>query len=97
MRLRGRIERILSAAITRKLRPAVNPALWKGHLENLLPTPRSNDKHHEALHYGEVPAFMTRLREVDGISALALEFTILNASRTGEVLLARRTEVLGNV
>lgn len=97
VRLRGRIERILSAAITRKMRPTVNPALWKGHLENLLPTPRSNDKHHEALPYGEVPAFMARLREVDGISALALEFTILNASRTGEVLLARRTEVQGNV
>lgn len=97
VRLRGRIERILSAAITRKLRPAVNPALWKGHLENLLPTPRSTDKHHEALPYGEVPAFVARLREADGISALALEFTILNASRTGEVLLARRTEVQGNV
>jgi integrase len=97
VRLRGRIERILSAAITRKLRPAVNPALWKGHLENLLPTPRSTDKHHEALPYGDVPAFMSRLREIDGISALALEFTILNASRTGEVLLALRTEVQGNV
>jgi integrase len=97
VRLRGRIERILSAAITRKLRPAVNPALWKGHLENLLPTPRSTYKHHEALSYCEVPFFMARLREVDGISALALEFTILNASRTGEVLLARRSEVQGNV
>ena len=97
VRLRGRIERILSAAITRKLRPAVNPALWKGHLENLLPTPRSTDKHHEALPYGEVPAFMARLREADGTSALALEFTILNASRTGEVLQARRTEVQGNI
>jgi integrase len=97
VRLRGRIERILSAAITRKLRPVSNPALWKGHLENLLPTPRATDKHHAALPYGEVPAFMAKLREVDGISALALEFTILNASRTGEVILARRTEVHGNV
>lgn len=97
VRLRGRIERILSAAITRKLRPAGNPALWKGHLENLLPTPQATDKHHEALPYSDVPAFMARLREVDGISALALEFTILNASRTGEVLLARRTEVQGTV
>lgn len=97
VRLRGRIERILSAAITRKLRPVGNPALWKGHLENLLPTPRATDKHHAALPYGDVPAFMAKLREVDGISALALEFTILNASRTGEVILARRTEVNGNV
>jgi len=97
VRLRGRIERILSAAITRKLRPAGNPALWKGHLENLLPTPRATDKHHEALPYGDVPAFMAKLREADCISALALEFTILNASRSGEVYLARRTEVQDNV
>ena len=97
VRLRGRIERILSAAITRKLRPVGNPAMWKGHLENLLPTPRATDKHHAALPYGDVPAFMAKLREVDGLSALALEFTILNASRTGEVILARRTEVHGNV
>jgi integrase len=97
VRLRGRIERILSAAITRKLRPAGNPALWKGHLANLLPTPRATDKHHEALPYGDVPAFMAKLREADGISALALEFTILNASRSGEVYLARRTEVQDNV
>jgi integrase len=97
VRLRGRIERILSAAITRKLRPVGNPAMWKGHLENLLPTPRATDKHHAALPFGDVPAFMAKLREVDGLSALALEFTILNASRTGEVILARRTEVHGNV
>ena len=97
VRLRGRIERILSAAITRKLRPAGNPALWKGHLANLLPTPRATDKHHEALPYGDVPAFMAKLREADGISALALEFTILNASVSGEVYLARRTEVQDNV
>jgi integrase len=97
VRLRGRIERILSAAITRKLRPGGNPAMWKGHLENLLPTPRATDKHHAALPFGDVPAFMAKLREVDGLSALALEFTILNASRTGEVILARRTEVHGNV
>lgn len=97
VRLRGRIERILSAAITRKLRPAGNPALWKGHLANLLPTPRATEKHHEALPYGDIPAFMAKLREADGVSALALEFTILNASRSGEVYLARRTEVQDNV
>lgn len=97
VRLRGRIERILSAAITRKLRPSVNPALWKGHLENLLPTPRPTDKHHEALPYAEIPKFMANLREAQSISALALEFTILNASRTAEVLQARRTEIEGSV
>jgi len=97
VRLRGRIERILSAAITRKLRSTANPALWKGHLENLLPTPRGTGNHHKALPYDEIPAFLAELREMDGLSALALEFTILNASRTSEVLLAQRNEVQGNV
>ena len=97
VRLRGRIERILSAAITRKLRAGANPALWKGHLENLLPTRRASDKHHEALPYHDIPAFMAKLRNADGISALALEFAILNASRTGEVLLGLRSEVQGAV
>jgi len=97
VRLRGRIERILSAAITRKLRTGANPALWKGHLENLLPTQRGSDKHHEALPYPGIPAFMAKLRNADGVSALALEFAILNASRTGEVLLGLRSEVQGNV
>ena len=97
VRLRGRIERILSAAITRKLRTGANPALWKGHLENLLPTQRASDKHHEALPYPDIPAFMAKLRNADGVSALALEFAVLNASRTGEVLLGLRREVQGNV
>ncbi len=96
-RLRGRIERILSAAITRKLRTGANPAVWKGHLENLLPTPRGSDKHHEALPYTDISSFMAKLREIDGVSALALEFAILNASRTSEVLLGIRSEVQGNV
>ena len=96
-RLRGRIERILSAAITRKHRTGANPALWKGHLENLLPTQRASDKHHEALPYPDIPAFMAKLRNADGLSALALEFSILNASRTGEVLLGLRNEVQDNV
>jgi integrase len=97
MRLRGRLERILSAAITRKFRTAPNPALWKGHLENLLPTQRASDKHHEALQYKEMHAFMYKLRETEGISALALEFAILNASRTGEVVQGLRKEVQGQV
>jgi integrase len=97
VRLRGRLERILSAAITRKLRTGANPALWKGHLENLLPTQRASDSHHEALPYPDIPAFMVKLRNADGLSALALEFSILNAARTSEVLLGLRSEVQSNV
>ena len=39
-RLRGRIERILSAATTRKLRSGINPAFWRGHLDTLLAQPK---------------------------------------------------------
>lgn len=96
-RLRGRLEKILSAAITSKHRSASNPAIWKGHLENLLPSHQNTEKHHEALPYEDIPEFMAELREMEGVSILALEFTILNANRTGEVLFGKRTEVEGNV
>lgn len=96
-RLRGRIEKILSAAITHKHRQASNPAVWKGHLENLFPAHQESFKHHEALPYDELPDFMKKLKQAEGMSALALQFTILNASRTGEVLLGKRSEVIGDV
>jgi integrase len=95
-RLRGRIERILTAAIVRKYRPALNPAAWTGHLEALLPTQRSSDKHHAALAYQDLPGFMLLLRDMDCLSALALEFCILNASRTDEVLKAKWSEISDN-
>ena len=40
---------------------------------------------------------METLKELDGMSALALQFTILNASRTGEVLFGKRAEIEGDV
>jgi hypothetical protein len=63
-RLRGRLEKILSAAITSKHRSASNPASWKGHLENLLPSHQNTEKHHEALSYEDIPEFMAELREM---------------------------------
>lgn len=94
-RLRGRLEWILAAASTRKLREGVNPALWRGHLQTILPAPNKMAivRHHPALAYRAIPEFLDRLRNMDGIAALALEFTILNASRTGEVLGGLRSEV----
>lgn len=96
-RLRGRIEQILNAAIVRKHRPASNPAAWKSHLEVLLPPSPRSDKHHAALAYQDLPAFMAGLRNMDCLSALALEFCILNASRTSEVLQAKWSEIKGDV
>jgi hypothetical protein len=65
MRVRGRIERILSWASTRGLRAAGdNPARWKGHLENLLPPPRkiTRVEHLAALPYPELPSLVNKLR-----------------------------------
>lgn len=93
-RVRGRIERILDAARARGLRSGENPARWRGHLDALLPKPTKLVRgHHAAMPYDQVPAFMARLREVDAISARALEFCILTAARSGEVLGAAWDEV----
>ncbi len=93
-RVRGRVEAVLSWAKAKGLREGENPAQWRGHLEQLLPA-RSKVrrvKHHPALPYVEMPAFMARLRQNASIRARALEFLILTASRTGEALGARFEE-----
>ena len=97
-RLRGRLEWILASAATLKLRSGLNPATWRGHLETILPKPNKikNEQHHKALPYADIPEFMKKLREMDSMSALALEFVILNANRSGEVLGGKVTEVTSN-
>lgn len=86
-RVRGRIERVLDWARVHGLRTGDNPARWRGHLDKLLPKPSKvgNRRHHEAMPYADVPAFMARLAERDGAARRALRFTILTAARTGEV------------
>jgi integrase len=94
LRLRGRIERVLDAAKARGLRSGENPARWRGHLDQLLPKrQRLARKHHAAMPYANVPAFMTDLRSRKGMAVLALEFAVLTAARTGEVLGATWTEL----
>lgn len=87
-RVRGRVESVLAWATTRKLRTGDNPAQWKGHLENLLPhrTKIIAVKHHAALPYVEIAAFVEQLKEQGGVAARALELLILTAARTGDVL-----------
>lgn len=94
-RLRGRLEWILASATTRKLRSGINPALWRGFLQTILPAPNKikTVEHHKALPYRQVPNLIAQLREMDTMGALALEFTILNASRTGEVIGGLRSEI----
>ncbi len=96
-RLRGRIERIMGAAISQGLRQQPNPAIWKGHLEHLLPAHRKSEKHHEALPYAEIPELMAHLANTRAVSILALQFTILTAARTGEVRFAEWNEIKDDV
>jgi integrase len=50
-------------------------------------------KHLAALPYAELPALLVELRLRDGLGAMALQFTILTAVRTGEALCARWAEI----
>ena len=95
-RLRGRIEKVLDAARARGHidRDRANPARWKGHLDLLLPKPAKLARgHHAALAYGDISDFVKRLQASDNMAALALEFLILTATRSGEILNARWDEI----
>lgn len=96
-RVRGRIESILDWARVKGYRTGENPARWRGNLDKLLPKQSQVHKvrHHSAMPYDALPAFMAELRQQSGSAARALEFCILTAARTGEVLTARPSEIDG--
>ena len=93
-RLRGRIESVLDWATVKGWRKGDNPARFKGHMEYLMPKVRVGTKnHHASLPYEELPKFIKALRAESGMAQYALEFLILCASRTGEVIGARWEEI----
>jgi integrase len=94
-RVRSRIAAVLDWCKVRGFRAGDNPARWTGHLDQLLPTGGTIGEviHHAALPYADVPGFVETLKRRQGIEPLALEFLILTASRTAEVLKARRNEI----
>jgi integrase len=95
-RLRGRIETVLDAARAKGhvARNEANPARWRGHLDKLLPKRQKLTRgHHAAMAFDDVPEFIGKLREREAVAALALEFAILTAARSGEVLGARWAEI----
>ena len=99
-RVRRRIASILDTAISDDLRTERNPAIWRGSLHGKLPSVESvkkakaptEERAHASLNYADLPMFMNTLRGQDGIGARALEFCILNANRTAEVLDASWSE-----
>lgn len=94
-RIRGRIERVLSWAKVRGYRQGENPALWRGHLDQLLPAARkvARVKHHPALPYKQVNTFVTALRKKPWLASPCIELLILTATRSGEARGARWHEI----
>jgi integrase len=92
-RTRGRIEAVLDWARVRGYRDGDNPARWSGHLDHILPARNKVVKHHAAIAYRDLPAFMADLRAKSGVAAQALELAILCAARTSEVIGAKWSEI----
>jgi integrase len=94
-RVRQRIEAVLDSATARGYRDGENPARWRGHLDSLLPARAKvrRVKHHAALPYAELGAFMAELRERTGLAARAMQLLILTATRTTECIAARWSEI----
>ena len=95
-RLRSRIEQTLDWARVRGYRPdGANPARWKNHLDHLLPARKKlkGVRHHAALPYRDMPAFIQRLRQRDDVEARALQFLLLTVARASEVCGADWNEI----
>ncbi|SFI20452.1 integrase arm-type DNA-binding domain-containing protein [Nitrosomonas sp. Nm34] len=94
-RLRGRIENILDWASVHKYRQGDNPARWRGHLDKLLSSPNKvqRPQHFKALPYREINGLLLALRSNGCVSAMALEFLILTAARTSEVIGSKWNEI----
>jgi len=94
-KLRSYVEGILAYARVRKWRDGPNPAAWSDNLKHLLaPTNKiAVTKHHEAMDWRDIPAFMAMLRRRDDIRSRTLEFAILTAARANEAIGATWAEI----
>src|SRR5690606_30842059 len=94
-RVRQRVEAVLDWAKVQGYRDGENPARWRGHLDKSLPKPGKvkRVRHHPAMPYSEIGAFMRELAAEQGTAARCLEFTIYTAARTSEARAARWSEI----
>jgi integrase len=94
-RVRGRIESVLDYAKARGWFQGENPARWRGHLDNLLPSKSKVHRveHHAALPWRDIGAFMQRLRCCFSVPSLCLQFLVLTAARSSEARCARWSEI----
>lgn len=91
-RLSQRIKTVLDVAKSKGFRSGENPvtAIREG---KVLPTVKAKVQHHDAMPWQEVPAFYAELQTRSAMAAKALQFTILTACRTSEVLEMKWPEV----
>ncbi len=94
-RVRQRIETIWDYGKARNYMSGENPARLKGHLDKILSKTAKvkRVRHFPALPYNEIGSFVKELRTRSGYSALGLEFLILTAARTGEIIGAKWSEI----
>lgn len=93
-KVRERIKMVLDHAKALGLRSGDNPAEWRGHLDQILATPKTLQKgHHAALPFSDMASFLNKLKLSAGTSARALEFVILTAARSGEARGATWSEI----
>ena len=94
-RVRQRIETVWDYGKARNYVSGENPARLKGHLDKVLSKTAKvkRVRHFPALPYSEISSFISELRTRSGYSALGLEFLILTAARTGEIIGAKWSEI----
>jgi integrase len=95
-RVRQRLEAVFAYAIANEYRVAANPAIYKGLLSAVYPSPdklkknksieEGKDGHFPAMAYKEAPAFYRALEGRAGMAAVALRLLILTAVRTQNVI-----------
>jgi integrase len=91
-RVRNRIEATLDWASAAGLRSGDNPAALKT-IGKLLPKLGREQTNYAAVPYRELPAVFVNLRALPGTPARALEFAVLCAARSNEVLEALWPEI----
>jgi integrase len=90
-RVRQRLEAVFDEAEFRNLATG-NPARAIRRKLSELRKGRRVEGHFAALNFERVPALVARIRNAPGIAARALEFGILTASRTAEIIKAEWSE-----
>lgn len=89
-RLKQRLGTIFDWAKASGYRPGDSPLIG---IKDALPKQKAKPKHHKAMPWQDLPVFMHKLRQRKAISALALQFIILTATRSGETRMAEWSEI----